>query len=464
MTTPPARPHAFFRFLRPLGVALATCATLSGCVMGDGAQRPQSPSTAKIDLPPMKLFPASAPGQTSRSNASIAQDFLELSFALENGTPLHRFTRFEGPITLRITGARIPVSLGPDLAQLLARLDREAGISITRVPASSSASITIQTLPHRELARRAPNSACIVAPNVSDWSEFKHISNRKLSWTTVETRERLAIFIPDDEAPQEIRDCLHEELAQALGPLNDLFRLPDSVFNDDNIHSVLTPFDMVILRATYAPELHSGMDRAAVAARLPAILDRIHPSGRGGGRAALAPSPRAWVEAVTRAMDSGSLSSRQKAAERAVAMAQAQGWQDTRAGFSWFLLGRLTMTSDPARAQSALLTAARIYGQSPQTRFHSAHVAMHLSAMALSAGQDQTAYEIAAHAIAAARDSKNAALLASLMLTEAEALQGLGRLGEARSVRLDSLGWARYGFGSDALVQARVSEVAAIAQ
>jgi len=34
-------------------------------------------------------------------------------------------------------------------------------------------------------------------------------------------------------SPQEVRDCLHEELAQALGPLNDLYRLPDSVFNDD---------------------------------------------------------------------------------------------------------------------------------------------------------------------------------------------------------------------------------------
>ena len=52
-----------------------------------------------------------------------------------------------------------------------------------------------------------------------------------------------------------MRDCLHEELAQALGPLNDLYRLPNTVFNDDNFHSVLTGFDMTILRATYAPGL-----------------------------------------------------------------------------------------------------------------------------------------------------------------------------------------------------------------
>ena len=28
------------------------------------------------------------------------------------------------------------------------------------------------------------------------------------------------VFVPADASPQELRDCLHEELAQALGPLN----------------------------------------------------------------------------------------------------------------------------------------------------------------------------------------------------------------------------------------------------
>lgn len=46
------------------------------------------------------------------------------------------------------------------------------------------------------------------------------------------------MFIPNDTSAQEIRDCLNEELAQALGPLNDLYRLSDSVFNDDNMHTV----------------------------------------------------------------------------------------------------------------------------------------------------------------------------------------------------------------------------------
>ena len=101
----------------------------------------------------------------------------------------------------------------------------------------------------------------------------------------------VSLFIPSDASPQEIRDCLHEEFAQGLGPLNDLYRLPNSVFNDDNIHTILTDFDMMVLRATYAPELRSGMTRAEVAARLPAILRRINPAGEGVAYRALPQHP-----------------------------------------------------------------------------------------------------------------------------------------------------------------------------
>ncbi len=46
---------------------------------------------------------------------------------------------------------------------------------------------------------------------------------------------------------------------------------------------------------------------------------------------------------------------------------------------------------------------------------------------------------------------------------KAEGLDHLAGDREAQLVRRDSLGWARYGFGSDAEVGARLSEIAAIA-
>ncbi|MFT5625195.1 MAG: hypothetical protein ACI8Z0_001696, partial [Lentimonas sp.] len=64
--------------------------------------------------------------------------------------------------------------------------------------------------------------------------------------------------------------------------------------------------------------------------------------------------------------------------------------------------------------------------------------------------------------IPTARDHQNAALLATLMMFKAEALMLQGNKAEAEAVRLDSLGWARYGFGGDVFVQARLNEIRAL--
>ena len=58
--------------------------------------------------------------------------------------------------------------------------------------------------------------------------------------------------------------------------------------------------------------------------------------------------------------------------------------------------------------------------------------------------------------------AENAALLATLMLIKAEALENQGQAAQAQALRLDSLGWARYGFGAEKQVRARMSEIAAL--
>jgi len=53
-------------------------------------------------------------------------------------------------------------------------------------------------------------------------------------------------------------------------------------------------------------------------------------------------------------------------------------------------------------------------------------------------------------------------LLSTLLLLRAEALELENRAAEAQAVRLDSLGWARYGFGSDWAVRAKMREIASL--
>ncbi|MEM1351172.1 MAG: DUF2927 domain-containing protein [Pseudomonadota bacterium] len=433
---------------------------LCGCVPATHGDLPSRTAFATEELPPMKAFAAIAPPPQRMVNAHLIEDFLELSFYLESGRPVSTFTRFEGPISLRVSG-RPSSTLERDLDGLLSRLEAEAGITITRTD-SPRANITIDAVSRRDIQRVLPNAACFVVPNATSLSDFRSKRrNPKTNWATLKERRQLVIVLPNDVSPQEVRDCLHEELAQALGPLNDLYRLPNSVFNDDNVHTVLTDFDMLILRATYAPELATGMSQAEVARRLPAIFTRENPKGALKAHARKTATPRAYVDAIQMALGPGAdVPQRQEAALRAVEIAAAEGWVDARRGFAYYALGRVLQSTNPDAALEAFLRADRYYARSSATRLHRAYVAAQLGAHALVAGDTQNARARVTPMIEPAKRAQNAALLATLQLVRAETLRADGRLKEAQALRLDSLGWARYGFGSDGAVEAKQREIA----
>ncbi len=413
-------------------------------------------------LPPIKTFAAEPVRTPVRANAEIAQDFLDLTFRLESGREVPTLTRFEGPIRVRVLGAATDLMIA-DLDQLLDRLRNEASIPISLTD-DDTAQITVEAIPRATLTSAVPNAACFVVPRVSSWAEFQRARRTTaVDWTTLRTRERATIFVPSDVAPQEVRDCLHEELAQALGPLNDLYRLPDSVFNDDNIHNVLTSFDMLILRLTYAPELANGMGRQEVGARLPALLARMNPAGQRAGTPRAPVTDGQWIASLRTALSSGeSPRTRRSAALNAVSLSSAQGWNDTREAFANYAYGRLQVGHDSATALSAFQRADAIYRTNPATRIHAAHIAVQRAAFALSDGDTATTIVIVDDALPQAHSHQNAALLATLMMFKAEALEMQGQTDAANALRLDSLGWARYGFGSDILVQTRMSEIAAL--
>jgi hypothetical protein len=116
--------------------------------------------------------------------------------------------------------------------------------------------------------------------------------------------------------------------------LNDLYHLPYSVFNDDNLHTVLTVFDMMMLKAYYSLELRSGMTRGHVSQALPHILNRINPAGNGRAEKFATRSPKAWAEAVQAALGPGS-----KTSQRITAVNQASKITNAIAGMTtvWHL-------------------------------------------------------------------------------------------------------------------------------
>lgn len=446
------------RFLLPFYLMLSACMPVTP------ADTPtRAAAFSATDLPAMKTFAVPQPLPAIRSNSDIARDFMDLTFKLESGRALPALSRFEGPISVKVVG-EAPAMLDRDLRRLLHRLRSEAGLTISQVDASQSANVIIHAVSRKQIRKALPMAACFVVPNVTSLAEYRKLRRtRALNWARITERKTVSIFIPNDSSPQEMRDCLHEELAQSLGPLNDLYRLPDSVFNDDNVHTVLTGFDMLILRVTYDSALRTGMSQSEVARRLPAILSRLNPRGDGLAARRPARTPRVWIDAVEKALGPGTKpAARRRAATEALQVASAMGWTDHRRAFSHYAMGRLMMHSDRARARAEFTAARRYYANATSTTLHQAYVASQLAAFELTQNRADFALSLVNPHIDTAARYENAALLATLMMIKAEALDILGRVSEARQVRMDSLGWARYGFGPDWAVRAKLREISSL--
>ncbi len=175
-------------------------------------------------------------------------------------------------------------------------------------------------------------------------------------------------------------------------------------------------------------------------------------------------APPAWKTAIETALGPGAGSAaRLSAIRRAVRIARGFGPHDTRLAFSLFALGKIALGRDPHLAAGALAEAGAIYLQRPDTRLQAAFVGVQASAYALSSGNPAEAIRIADANSPVALGAENPNLLSSFLLIKAQALDVQGRKKEAGIVRLDGLGWARYGMANDRAIRRRLAEIAALA-
>ena len=98
--------------------------------------------------------------------------------------------------------------------------------------------------------------------------------------------------------------------------------------------------------------------------------------------------------------------------------------------------------------------------QTPATDLHRAYIATQTAAYAVALGNGAEALRQINPNLDVMARAENAAMLATLMMLKAEALELVGKPDQARAVRLDSLGWARYGFGSDWAVRSVMQDIA----
>ncbi|WP_111430778.1 DUF2927 domain-containing protein [Rhodobacteraceae bacterium DSL-40] len=427
--------------LRTLAL-LAALAALAGCALPEGERR---------TISSVRFGDTSRPTGVARSNADLAEDFLDLTFALESGETLKGMLRYERPVRVYMQSPALQ-GYRHDLDALLARLRTEAGIDIAETGSAAQAQIVIEAVPESQIARFFPDAACFIVPGVTNWRDFlRQRPEARTRWSTQKTLTHAVIFLPPDTTPQDVRDCLNEEITQALGPANDLYRLPDSIWNDDNFHSSATSFDMLILRTLYQPEFRSGMTRAEAAAEVQQVLDRVNPQGRGLPSQKRAPESRAWAGEIETALSQqASREERLRSAVSATRIALEMDPPDQRLGVSLLTLGRLSLRRDPVAAAQYFTDAYRLFQQEfGDMDIRTAQAAVHVSALALGMEQYDLSIELADRHVPAAIAGQNAILVAGLLSIKAEALADLGKTDSAEEARLDSLRWARYGFGDN---------------
>lgn len=249
------------------------CLFLFACATDPGARLREANRTTPQVLVERPAYPGygAARGQQrlNWSHASLAEDFAKIMFETEWGGKLPKLLKWDQHVEIAIASAELN-AFRSDIADYLTVLDANTPDLSISLAAGPVGDITLRTAPAEEMVVTAPAAQCFFVPVDLDWPTFKEAHwNGEIDWEKVEQLGKTTIFIPAFSAPVSIRECIAEEIIQALGPANDLYGLEDSLFNDDEAHVWPTAFDLKILNILYSDSLVPGMSRktAAVAAK-----------------------------------------------------------------------------------------------------------------------------------------------------------------------------------------------------
>lgn len=227
--------------------------------------------TARLALPFLAL--AAAGGDASAQTRSawpsadvLARQFERIAFSSEFGGQYRagRLIRWEGPITVRITG-HAPDRFRTEVERQLAELRQLSGLAIDFAAGAAEGAapaMSIEFSASRGGTNFDPNAPC-----------------RTLIWETEFVIRRVQVYITP--YPDELRrHCIAEELTQSLGLADDSALVRDSIFNDASSRQRIAPWDALMVRILYDPRLKAGMHRTEALPQIRRII--AEQLGRGG--------------------------------------------------------------------------------------------------------------------------------------------------------------------------------------
>ena len=249
----------------PGPAAVVGCLLLAACATDPGARLREANRATPQIVVERPAYPGygEAVGRQSLnwSHASLARDFGKIMFETEWGGKQTKLLKWKDRVEVAVASKELD-GYRPEIARYVSLLDANTpDLSISLVPGSKG-DITFRTAPAAEMSVDIPATQCFITPVDMDWPAFLSASERgEIDWEKIDRLEKVTIFIPAFSAPVNIRECILEELIQALGPANDLYGLEDSLFNDDEAHIWPTAFDLKILDILYSDGLVAGMNR-----------------------------------------------------------------------------------------------------------------------------------------------------------------------------------------------------------
>ncbi|MEM9098725.1 MAG: DUF2927 domain-containing protein [Pseudomonadota bacterium] len=436
-------------------LALAAC----GSVAGSGRDAPLTPASLPSAPESGGAIPA---GHTAYSNRSLAGLFVALTHDLEWGARRPHLVRYEAPVNVAVEGPG-SASYTRFIDLYLAELRTRSEIQISRGP--GPANLHIRFVEGARFDQTFPGISCLVALGNQDWESFRRDPNR-LGGRGLETgtaQTQTTIFIPQTAAPYRVRGCLLEEIAQALGPANDLYGLGPSIFNDDAAHLWPTKLDYLMLRTLYHPNMRTGMSRQVTESAAFRVLEEINSQGRDVPpiRWATPRALRGWQASHQEIYSKRTSRSEQIAkAQKARRLAARKAPGSAQHCHSLRTLGRVLARQAPADALDVLREAADIC-----TRVHGPED-IRLSLIALERAialsrqgsarlviQEMTAHE--AKLAAYGHEERLAALYNLRANAYLAQQQGAKSFADRRLAR----DWAAYAYGRDSEILARMTEI-----
>lgn len=275
--------------IKPVAAALAATFLLVACDNTRETYRHYSDTLTTGG----KLRTDRAPLDAAFSNSNLAENFERIALnreyrrendqLIEETTPT-RLSRWEKPIRYVVTGGAATGADRSEYRSFAKKLANLTGLEIVEEEGEPNLSILILGPEERRLfvADLEREGLAENMPLVVQWADDVYYPCvGQVAYDDIDTGLITgAMIVIKGELEGVLRSsCIHEELTQTLGLMNDDPDVRPSIFNDDQEFALLTEHDEILLRILYDRRLRPGMEAEEARPLLPEIIEEIRPGG-----------------------------------------------------------------------------------------------------------------------------------------------------------------------------------------